>query len=397
MFFDLNQSYDLYDHLKDEKGTELINFIQDRVEFPDYVKSAQECEEPIEKLDDTFALIVKEGGQNFRKFQLEDPIDTWFSQQSFIKSAEKLPIICRGIAASNIKKACEYHDIKVDFWVEKMASSVVELFGVPKNMVDFDNEEISIFEADAMSKISFESKFALPSLKKYKLNTISEVKTACDFLKKNLKDFKEDELEEEFSLNLKQACERLLIPVPDLVEDILDNTVKISSEFLKAHFKDRIDSIDPTNKNKAESVKLAYMNISENCEFMKLHELEEAIKEADEKELGLINYFQFMTPSQIVKQAYGSTSYIESDYTYETADPQYLAATKAFDGKAQKDKMGLMEKKVAENPNMFKGYFDRDTLENLKKDFNKTYQEMGSEDRQTIQKVYREVVGESDE
>ena len=404
MFFKLSHSYDLYDHLKDSKAKDLIGFIQERVEIPEYVKTAEDCFDPSGDLDDTFALIVKEGSQSFRRFPLGNKTDAWFSQQSFIKSAEHLPVICRGITASNIKLACDYYDIEVEPWVSKMADTRVSLNGFPPNLVDFDNEEIQLYESEAMAKTAYEDKYALPSIGQYKLNTKTEVKTACDWLEKNLRDLKEDGMEDEFCLNLKLACQKHSVPVPEVVEDILDNTIKISSEFLRPHFDERISTLDELETDRVETVKIAYMNIMENCQFMKKWELEEAIKEADEEVLGVVSYRHFMSPKDIVesasdmtKQAQGSTSYIESDYTYETGDPQYLSAARASEANAKKEKAEKIQNKVRETPEMLKGYFDNETISALAKDFKKTYQDMSSEDKQTVQKVYRETVGDSDE
>ena len=233
---------DVYD---DYKGDVLRALYPTADVLPDFVKSAQclSAEDHQRLPDDVFALVLKNEDQVLRKFACIDEGNTVLSVQYFLANAHKLPEEAQKIAAANLVTACSWYDIVVPEPLAKLADvtgtscmpyqePTNKTVGTSKTVIkkaglghlvpghkgetqNFGPEEtehsdythgknpakmpqarqikahcdVSSKTASAVVQTKEASTFALPSEKKYPLDSYVQIKTAGEYFEEYYKNF----------------------------------------------------------------------------------------------------------------------------------------------------------------------------------------------------------------
>ena len=262
---------DVYD---DFKGDVLRSLYPSSEGLPDFVKTAQvlSSEDRSRLPDDAFALVLQNGEQVLRKFACIDEGNTALSVQYFLKNAHKLPDEAQKIAATNLVAACGWYDLVVpeplakiadvtgtscmpyqeptdkkvggEKAVIKRAASMPHLVKGHKNESgDFGPEEgvksdythgknpealpqtkqmkphcdVTEKKASQQEVAKAAEYYALPSEKKYPLDTYTQVKTAGLYFEEFHKDFK-PEHRHEYAANLLKRANAIGLTMTDLAK-----------------------------------------------------------------------------------------------------------------------------------------------------------------------------------
>lgn len=180
----------------DDNSCEVLRAIS----IPEEYKSAE-----IKKKEEytKFALDLISNGQSLSKFPIDDPAITWISMNYFDKTASKLPIVARQIAAQFINDACEKFDIEPSESV-KIASVMID------HEFDYNTYDCSKAESDNIKYASNEpkkiepqvefSKYALEyedrsgnAVKRFPIDTDKQVKLASNWFEDNYRKLTPDE------------------------------------------------------------------------------------------------------------------------------------------------------------------------------------------------------------
>lgn len=106
----------------DDTNKALLKEILSEQKLPDLVKTAniatRDAQEKLPQGDFALVAFTKEGSE-LRKYPINDAANTWLSCQYFEKTAHKLPLRARGVAALMLKRACAVFDIQETPLVKK--------------------------------------------------------------------------------------------------------------------------------------------------------------------------------------------------------------------------------------------------------------------------------------
>lgn len=211
----------------------------DDSEMPSFIKQAS-SETNIEKLSSKdFALVlVTRAEKTVPKYPINDPANTWRSQNAFCKTAHLLRPIERVTAAKHIKKACDKYFIDTESVIEKLSS--VTFWGNETNTVKFDDgwirpdigfpKEVIVLIADDMEKAAKAYAEELHRNKlspdnyglvingenKYPLFNEGHVKQACSYFEDHYLEF-EPRQRREFATNVASKCSKYRFEVPDSI------------------------------------------------------------------------------------------------------------------------------------------------------------------------------------
>jgi hypothetical protein len=369
MFFNPFETYDWNDMLSDKTQKLAFSARIKKLEnkIPEVVKNSSERTPVIESLSDgMFALVVKEGGDVHRKFPISSPECTWLSQESFLMNQGKIPLFCRAKTANCIKKACEFFGLEASNFVKSAAQFAID----ETNYTDFDSVEVKQAQDEYNYKSRFVSRFALGDAKTFPLNTELEIKTACDFFSANHKSMDDDKIAEEFATNLKTACIRNKIAVPDIVYEYTNDCAPVSKEAMEILLKDRIDIADnfDWDEEKKESVKKSYEMVAEQAPYMRPSQIREMIRETDGRIYGFDSHRRIASPELVVeyatKQALvnNSSSVLFDDPTQPKTDLNMFSDENSLRETDYKD----FDDELKKNPLIISGYFPDDVEEKIK-------------------------------
>lgn len=266
---------DVYD---DFKGDVLRSVYPSPDGIPELVKTAHVLSpEDRQRLpDDAFALVMRSGDAVLRKFACVDEGNTVLSVEYFVKNAHKLPLEAQKTAASNLVKACGWFDMEVPEELAKIADvtgtstmpyqapsdlkvggekTVIKraatmghlVSGHKKEHGDFGPEETEKYDGytkgktpeslpqmkksahlqphvDVTTKTASRQEitktaqhYALPSQKKYPLDTYTQIKTAGQYFEDFYKDFK-PEHRHEYAANLLKRANAVGLTMTDLAK-----------------------------------------------------------------------------------------------------------------------------------------------------------------------------------
>lgn len=223
---------DVYD---DFKGNVLRSLYPTSEAIPDFVKTAQvlSAEDRQRLPDDAFALVMQNGEAVLRKFACIDEGNTVLSVQYFLQNAHKLPEEAQKTAAQNLVTACGWYDIAVPEPLSKIAditgttcmpyqAPTDKKVGGEKAVIKRANIQPHV---DVTTKTASRQKevtktaqyYALPSQKKYPLDTYVQIKTASQYFEDFYKDFK-PEHRHEYAANLLKRANAVGLTMTDLAK-----------------------------------------------------------------------------------------------------------------------------------------------------------------------------------
>lgn len=389
--FNKDSICDYYDLIKNKESLKgFCSFLTKRgTEFPPFIKNSGERPIIADDLsDDDFALIIKLGSEKIRKFPVDSPESTWFSQQSFLYNSNNLPISCIGNTSLILKRACDFYGLPSEKEIiERAAYSTSD-----SNVIDFDDPMVKRANEAVKPKDTF---FALPSQEKYPLNTKREVSRAVSFFEENHKKMAMDKTAAEFAKNLKKGCIREKIEVPNLVWGFSDDCVTTNEEVLKLAFDRRIKNFKEhaPSENQVFTAKLAYESILNSFSCLRPLELINMIKKADEDILKLTNYKYELSPEQLVYEGHiffpklAENSVIDSLGNVGpnlNEDRIYSTGANGVLEQGKKERREKVKDVLLKYPDCLRGHLEDEKIDDLKSDFDLTYEHLSSYDRDLI-------------
>lgn len=115
-----NQIIDFNDDINKVIFKQLIANIPEQIKTASVVDS--EKKQSLNEEEFALVILTKEGS-TLKKFPINDAANTWLSAQYFAKTAEKLPVKARVIAAGHLKTACAFHNVEIPEKLQKVAGA----------------------------------------------------------------------------------------------------------------------------------------------------------------------------------------------------------------------------------------------------------------------------------
>lgn len=335
-----------------------------------------------EDLDNSvFGLVVKQAGDIYRKFPLNDTMNTWLSQIAYVNNNSNIPISCRADVAFCIKKACDYYGLVPHLMVEKAASYSTRR----TNFINFDSKEVKDRESEILSKVSKQSEFAFPEERLYPLNSQLQITEAKNFFANNLSELKKLGKCSEFASNLKKQMEKFSMDVPEFVVAEIDDYDPVNKEVVKIAMEERILFAKKNLPSKnIENIKHAAESIINSSQFLNPLQLKKKIIEFDAKMLNVNRPQAFCSAESIIKNAQDILS-----EKVNIASPAIHSMTNFSHAVDAPKDWPSIEKKLSENPNVLKGFFSQEMVDKITISPKTEYDKMLFEDK----KMFDEAIG----
>jgi len=79
--------------------------------------------------DETFAVVLQDGGTTMKKFSMADQGNTALSVAYFLQTGHKLPVEAQKVAAANLMRGCHWYGMEPPAALEKIALGLGTLMG----------------------------------------------------------------------------------------------------------------------------------------------------------------------------------------------------------------------------------------------------------------------------
>jgi len=371
IYFDPTEVYDFHDYLLQGQAQELVEGVKTASEIPPFIAANKAPFVDRHNLQDHhFAILIKEGGETYRRFPIRTIADTWLSQKCFEKNFHKMPVFAQIKTASFLKQSCDFFGIEASDFILKCAENdVYKNQDGPPQLVDYDDQTIQYYEDLSKQEKQAEERWAVPSEEAYPLNNQREVQVACDYLKKNASDLQGLGQFDEFATNLKVACMVHSVNVPDFVDLATSDT----SEFNKSNF-DYLCSIREKlafdlgkSKEEREDIKGQLMKLGEDVQLLNKQDALARFYSVD-KMLGISAYVGIPDPNMMFKGAFDGEPKVTDISTEETfTRPDHTA--KHFDSSnLDQHSMDFIRKLASEKPEAFSGFFSDEEIVKIARD-----------------------------
>lgn len=300
MYFNQHLVYDFNDIMKTaETKVSFGKQLRDGGDIPAYVMDNKEkILDPSSIPASQFGLVIKEAGQIHKRFPLNDKGSSWLSQQSFVQNFQNIPLYSQAKTARCIKEACAHYEINIHPFIHESSQYATD----ESNFTDFDETDVKVAEDELSCVFKYSRKFALETEGRYPLNTNHEIKVACDYFIENYEDLNEYGKAKEYASNLKTACIKSSVSVPDEVNAYCDDHTEIDLNVLKFAFDERTSMCEKYDwdEEKTANAKLAYQSIYDDAPYSNKMDLVKRILRADEKFFKIAQYNHFASPRKVV-------------------------------------------------------------------------------------------------
>lgn len=205
-----NQVFDL----ADDYNKQLLKEIVAAGNVPPHVKTAQvamaDTRETLGRESFALVLLTKEGGE-LRKFPINDAANTWLSCQYFEKTAFKLPVKAKKMAACMLKKACAVH--KLDETPQVKALGVGAMGNLYNEVYDMQKTASAPVTFEPIVDDKSEHFFALG--KNFAMPNSEFVKKASAYFTQYEREFVDAQSRHEFASNVLARAKELEVSVEE--------------------------------------------------------------------------------------------------------------------------------------------------------------------------------------